>query len=656
MAAVLAVGSLAPLGAAVGVAGPAHATTAATATAASAPPVNGPILFSERPMVAGGRASAMAVNPDGSGDRQFADWRACGDSDVYEAPVSILYSPDGAQAALGCNSNSVRIGTADLSRTRTIVPRLAGSTYPVGWSPDGKTLYFNVSNRNAQPTPWSVHTDGSGLAPMTGIPAGYTLVAVASNGTLLLSSGTGPNASVSVLAAGSATPRLISDHDAGSYGVFSPDGTKIVVSEGSSTGRNLVVYNADGSGTPQNLVSVPTQQGSLAGFAWSPDSREVAYDLLAPTAPDWASARGQIWTVATGGGAAQVKIVDSPDGLLVTAWHAAPVPQTPRGVVLRLAGADRVGTAVAAADAAYNPRRAGTTKANVAVISRADAFADALPGNALAAQKHGPLLLTGTAALDPSVARELQAILAPGSTVYVLGGPQALSPQVEKGIRALGLTPKRLAGPDRYSTATTIAAAVSPHPHTVLVATGQNYPDALAAGAAAATDPNGGVVLLSNDKTLPGTAKTYLAAVDPSTTAVYGVGVQGVAALNTMPGLAGRFTPLAGTDRYATDMAIANSATLFPTATDAGVATGKNWPDALSGGAYVGARKGPLLLTGDGLGTGAHDTNFAIAAWLTAHILTMDQVAVFGGHAVIGDDVASGFGYAAFGFENYDLR
>ncbi|MEZ0106564.1 hypothetical protein ABH920_000545 [Catenulispora sp. EB89] len=658
MAAVLTVGTLAPLGAAVGAAGPVHATTAVAAATASSTPVNGPIIFNERPMGFGGRATTMAVNQDGSGDRQFADWHACGDSMVYEAPAVVVYSPDGTQAALGCDSDFLRIGTADLSRTRIIAHGPSAVTYPVGWSPDGRTLYFNQrSKAGAQPTAWSVRADGSGRAPVTGIPAGYSLLAVASTGTLLLGSGEGPTASVSTLASGSATPRLLSDHNASAdEAAFSADGTKVVVTEDSGTGRNLVVYNADASGTPRILVPVPTQQGSLGGAAWSPDGRDVAYDLLAQTAPNWAAARGQIWTVAADGSAAPVKIVDSPDGLSVSAWHAAPIPQTPRGVVLRLAGADRVGTAVAAADAAYNPGRAGTSQARVAVISRADAFADALPGNALAAEKHGPLLLTGTAALDPAVAHELKAILAPGSTVYVLGGPQALSPQVEAGIRALGLTPKRLAGADRFGTATAIAGAVSPHPHTVLVATGENYPDALAAGAAAAGDPNGGVVLLSDDRTLSTATRTYLAGVNPAATAVYGVGVQGVAALNTMPGLAGRFTPLAGADRYATDMAIANNATLFPTATAAGIAIGGNWPDALSGGAYIGAMKGPLLLTGDGLGTGSHDTDIPIATWFGAHFLTVNQVAVFGGHAVISDVEAEGFGYDAFGADDFDLR
>ena len=68
-------------------------------------------------------------------------------------------------------------------------------------------------------------------------------------------------------------------------------------------------------------------------------------------------------------------------------------------------------------------------------------------------------------------------------------------------IESLGFSTERLAGPDRF--ATSVAwRAVSAHPHTVMVATGVKFPDALAAGAAAAQDPNGGVVVLSDAGTL----------------------------------------------------------------------------------------------------------------------------------------------------------
>ncbi|NUP53312.1 MAG: PKD domain-containing protein [Catenulispora sp.] len=303
----------------------------------------------------------------------------------------------------------------------------------------------------------------------------------------------------------------------------------------------------------------------------------------------------------------------------------SPAPKAP--AASRYGGADRIATAVQIADAHFGP----ATRADVAVLARADGFADALAGNALAAQRNGPLLITPTANLDAAVAAELTRVLPPHATVYLLGGEQALSAAVQSRIAALGFTPVRLAGADRYETATKIAAAVAPHPHTVLLATGDNAPDALAAGAAAATDPSGGVVLLTHDTVVPPSTARYLAGVDPATTNVYGVGGQAVAALGTQPRFAGRFTPLAGADRYETDAKVAADTKLYPNPTTAGLATGDDghWPDALAGGAFLGTDHAPLLLASAGA------VPAPVLAWFRAHAGGLTRLAVFGGPAAL---------------------
>ena len=293
----------------------------------------------------------------------------------------------------------------------------------------------------------------------------------------------------------------------------------------------------------------------------------------------------------------------------------------------RFGGADREATAIQVADGAFGHG----TQASVAVLSRDDNFADALAGNALAAHKNGPLLVTPTAGLSPAVGTELTKILGHGAQVYLLGGTSALSDQVVRDVTALGFTPIRLTGADRFDTATKIAAAISPHPHTVLVATGDNAPDALAAGAAAATDPNGGVVLLSNDNVLPAATLAYLSGVDPAATAIYGVGVQGVNALNSLPKFVGRFTGFKGADRFDTDAQVASNTVLFPSPTSAGLASGDDghWPDALAGGAYMGLAHAPLLLSA------GNTIDPHIAAWLTKNGPALNSLTVFGGLAVV---------------------
>ncbi|WP_194918863.1 cell wall-binding repeat-containing protein [Catenulispora rubra] len=163
-------------------------------------------------------------------------------------------------------------------------------------------------------------------------------------------------------------------------------------------------------------------------------------------------------------------------------------------------------------------------------------------------------------------------------------------------INGLGYQVRRLAGPDRYATAAAIAGAITQAPDRILVATGNNFPDALAAGAAAASTPQT-VVLLSNDRVLPSATAAYLASHVGPFTQLVGIGDQGVAALRSrFP--ADKVQSVAGADRFATAAAVAQT---FFTAGNAphvvGLATGSNWPDALAGGALVGASAGPLLLS-----------------------------------------------------------
>ena len=274
----------------------------------------------------------------------------------------------------------------------------------------------------------------------------------------------------------------------------------------------------------------------------------------------------------------------------------------------RLAGADRIGTAVAVSQAFFGPGMA-----SAAVLARSDDYADGLAGGPLAAAKGGPLLLSASGALPASVAAELSRALAPGATVYLLGGTSALSASVEQSVTGLGFKTVRLAGPDRYATAVAVAGALG-SPSTVLLASGTDYPDALTAGAAAAYI--GGAVLLTSGTTEAPATTAYLAA--HASDKVYSVGGPAAHA-------APKAAALVGADRYATAVAVAKQ--FFPGATGAGLATGLGYADALSAGAVLGPRGEPLLLTDpSGLSTAVQD-------YIQAGIV---QLHVFGGPAAVG--------------------
>ncbi len=152
----------------------------------------------------------------------------------------------------------------------------------------------------------------------------------------------------------------------------------------------------------------------------------------------------------------------------------------------------------------------------------------------------------------------------------------------------------RLSGNDRYQTAVTISkAGFTPGVSVVYIATGSDYPDALSAAPAAGNA--GGPLLLVERNSIPGDVLTELKRLKPEQILVAGgTGVVTNAVFDKLKTVQPNTTRLQGSDRYATSRAIVAKA--FPKATSLYLATGRDFPDALSAGAAAGAKAAPVLL------------------------------------------------------------
>jgi hypothetical protein len=205
-----------------------------------------------------------------------------------------------------------------------------------------------------------------------------------------------------------------------------------------------------------------------------------------------------------------------------------------------------------------------------------------------------------------------------GATVFLLGGSAALSPNIETQLTSAGYKVVRYGGATRYATAVMVADALG-SPTTILEATGTNFPDALAAGAAAAK-VNGAVLLTDGSKMHPDTA-AYTGA-HPGTR--YAIGGAAAAA---DPGA----TAVSGTDRYDTAVKVAGKFFFQPPV--AGLASGTNYPDALAGGLHAVSKGGPLLLT--------PTTSLAAitAQYIRDRVPDLGTVYAYGGPAAINDSV-----------------
>lgn len=177
----------------------------------------------------------------------------------------------------------------------------------------------------------------------------------------------------------------------------------------------------------------------------------------------------------------------------------------------RVWGGDRYATAAAvSSDAFGSPRR-------VYVATGAN-YPDALVAAAAAGKKSAPVLLVTWGGLPTKTRSEL-ARLDPRS-IFVVGGPGAVSDAVVAALRLYGGTVTRLAQSDRYGTAQALSRAAFKSAKTVYIATGANFPDALVAGAAAGS--RDAPVLLVTRTHVPGATRDELTRLDPDRVVLVG--------------------------------------------------------------------------------------------------------------------------------------
>jgi putative cell wall-binding protein len=256
----------------------------------------------------------------------------------------------------------------------------------------------------------------------------------------------------------------------------------------------------------------------------------------------------------------------------------------------RLFGGTRYDTAVALSQ--------DVTSAPAVVIATGRDFPDALAGVPLAQALHAPVLLTQPTELPASVAAEVKRLGA--TTAYVLGSTSAVSSAVEGQLKTQGHVTSvvRLQGSNRFETAKAVALKLQqvlgggPVP-IAFVATGRNFPDALAASAVAARMH--APILLTDAGSEPQATRDALASLATSETFV--LGGPSVVATQTMSGLPNA-TRLAGADRFETAAAVVGLGMSRGVIDGHGAvcAIGNDFPDALGAGGRAGRDGVPLLL------------------------------------------------------------
>ncbi|MFB2581122.1 cell wall-binding repeat-containing protein [Herbiconiux sp. P15] len=284
-----------------------------------------------------------------------------------------------------------------------------------------------------------------------------------------------------------------------------------------------------------------------------------------------------------------VSVTGSRPGYTPVSVSPPPSPQvTTPFTVDRISGPDRYAVAVSIA------RRAYPATAPVVYVATGTNYPDALSAGPAAALQGGPLLLTRPDVVPAEVEQAIAA-LAP-QRIVIVGGPASVSPAVESRLAALAPTVVRLSGADRFEASRAIVQYAFGEPKAAIayVATGLNFPDALAAGAAGGS--SGSPVLLVNGSTTGVDAASIATLQGLGVSAVKIAGGPNSVSPGVEAGLAtiGSVQRLSGADRY--EAATSINLDAYGGATTAYLATGTNFPDALAGSALAGIQDAPLFV------------------------------------------------------------
>ena len=249
----------------------------------------------------------------------------------------------------------------------------------------------------------------------------------------------------------------------------------------------------------------------------------------------------------------------------------ASVSNADKQQVTRISGKDRITTSVEISKSAY------TTSENVVLASGFN-FADALSAGQLASALDAPLLLSSQDKLDSQTKSEIERLKA--KKVFVVGGDNAISKTgIDTTLKSEKIDVTRLEGQDRYSTSQKVMEKTKEiiNPEYLLIASGKNFPDALAATGFFVNHKS--VMVLSDGLTYPQSNLKEIA----------------IGGKNQLPLKGFKGKRVSGKDRYETALEIAKLS--FDKNNNAILASGQVFADSLSAVSLTKKHNAPIILT-----------------------------------------------------------
>lgn len=251
----------------------------------------------------------------------------------------------------------------------------------------------------------------------------------------------------------------------------------------------------------------------------------------------------------------------------------------------RIAGSDRIATAIEVSKKYYKT-------ADTVIIARSDMYPDSLTASPLAKALKAPILLTQKDELDDRVMDEIARLGV--KNVIIVGGESSINSVVESLLYKYDKDHEieRIAGKNRYETSAALATKlieVAGNKNTAIIASGENFADALTAGAFA-SEKSYPILLVQKSSINPSIAKVIKGNKINKTCIAGGLNSVSSKVQKQLPEDTQR---ISGSDRYETAVKIAEK--LFE-GKQAFVASGEVFADALVVSPVAGGQSSPILL------------------------------------------------------------
>lgn len=293
----------------------------------------------------------------------------------------------------------------------------------------------------------------------------------------------------------------------------------------------------------------------------------------------------------------------------------------------RLCGTDRYQTNSKIVDS-------GWTTSEYVVIASGEGFADALCAAPLSEQYKAPILLTGKDTLSAESKKQLSKLKV--KKAFIIGGTGVISDEVKSEIVSMGIEANRIYGQNRFETSIEVAKNLK-NVTGVVVVNGYGFADALSIAPVAAQ--KGMPILLTGKEDLPTVTKEFLS--NKTLTESYIVGGTAVVS-DTIVSQLKNSIRLAGNSRYATNSSVLNRFADKFSYDKIYVASGENYPDALSGSVLAALSNSPLILVGNSVES-------SVMSSVKAQHDKYNNVIVLGGTSVVSelsaDSIVKGIPY-----------